>query len=151
MNPAHKSILPVLAAVGIFCAVTNRAWSQVTTNQVKSSSEISRDEARQRRAQASIAKGTIEAIDLLRRQIKLKTEDGSRTFTYTTRTYIFRDKDKITADSLKVGEVVALRFATDKDGAVLVVRIKARTPSELMEPPLLGPATATNPPPASQP
>ena len=150
MNPAHKSILPVLAAVGIACAVTNRAWSQGTTNQVKSSSEISRDEARQRRAQASIAKGPIEAIDLLRRQIKLKTEDGSRTFTYTTRTYIFRDKDKITADGLKVGEVIALRFAADKDGNVLVVRIKARTPSELMEPPALGPASATNSPSASQ-
>ena len=151
MNPAHKSILPVLAAVGIVCAITSRAWSQVATNQVKSSSEISRDEARQRRAQASIAKGTIEEIDLLRRQIKLKTEDGSRTFTYTTRTYIFRDKEKITPDGLKAGEVIALRFATDKDGNTLVVRIKARTPSELMEPPSFGPTSATNSPSASQP
>ena len=151
MNLAHKSIFPVLIAVGAICGIATRAWPQQTTNQVKSSSEISRDEARQRRAQAPIAKGPIEAIDLLRRQIKLKTEDGSRTFTYTTRTYIFRDKDKITADGLKVGEVIALRFAADKDGNVLVVRIKARTPSELMEPPSLSSTSVTNPPPAGQP
>jgi len=87
-----------------------------------------------------IAKGTIKEIDLLRHQIKLTTEDGLRTFTYTSRTYIFRDKEKITADNLKVGEVIALRFSTDKNGNVVVLRIKARTPSQLMEPPPLAPA-----------
>jgi len=53
-----------------------------------------------------IAKGTIKEIDLLRHQIKLTTEDGVRMSPYTSRTYIFRDKEKIIADNLKVGEVM---------------------------------------------
>jgi len=139
MNLAHKSILLILMTAGLIFASAGRAESQVATNQVKSSAETAREEARQRRAKMSIAKGTIKEIDLLRHQVKLTTEDGVRTFTYTSRTYIFRDKEKITVDGLKVGEVVALRFNTDKDGNVLVSRIKARTPSELMEPPPIAP------------
>ena len=135
MNVARKSILPILMATGFFFASTTRGGSQEATNPVKSSAETTREEARQRRAKMPIAKGTIKEIDLLRHQLKLTTEDGLRTFTYTSRTYIFRDKEKIAADNLKVGEVIALRFNTDKDGNVLVLRIKARTPSELMEPP----------------
>ena len=135
MNVARKFILPILAVVGLFFGSATRAATQDATNQVKSSAETAREEARQRRAKSNIAKGTIKEIDLLRRQIKVTTEDGLRTFTYTSRTYIFRDKEKIAADNLKVGEVIALRFNTDKDGNVLVLRIKARTPSELMEPP----------------
>jgi Cu/Ag efflux protein CusF len=144
MNVAHKSIFSVfLTACFIFTGVLP-AGSQEATNQGKSFLEVTRDEARQRRAKMPIAKGTIKEIDLLRHQIKLVTEDGPRTFTYTARTYIFRDKDKITADALKVGEIIALRFSTDKDGNVVVLRIKARTPSELMEPPSTGPPPTTN-------
>jgi len=135
MSMARKSILPILVVTGFFFVSTTRAVSQEATNQVKSSAATAREEARQRRAKLPIAKGTIKEIDLLRHQLKLTTEDGPRTFTYTSRTYIFRDKEKITADNLKVGEVIALRFNTDKDGNVVVLRIKARTPSELMEPP----------------
>ncbi len=151
MNVAHKSILSVLLAACFVLASATRGESQEATNQVKSSAETARDEARQRRAKMPIAKGAIKEIDLLRHQVKLTTEDGLRTFTYSSRTYIFRDKEKITADKLKVGEIVALRFNTDKDGNVLVQRIKARTPSELMEPPSSGPADATNAAAAKQP
>ena len=146
MNVARKSILPILGAAVLLFTSATRARSQEVTNQVKSSAEAAREEARLRRAKMPIAKGAIKEIDLLRHQIKLTTEDGPRTFTYTSRTYIFRDKEKITADNLKVGEVIALRFNTDKDGNVLVQRIKARTPSELMEPPSSGPAGTTNVP-----
>lgn len=151
MNAARKSTFPVLLIACLLFVSAIRAGSQEATNQVKSSVEIARDEARQRRAKMPLAKGAIKEIDLLRHQLKLTTEDGLRTFTYTSRTYIFRDKDKITADNLKVGEVVALRFNTDKDGNVLVLRIKARTPSELMEPPSPVPADATNSPASQQP
>ncbi len=140
MNVAHKSIFPVLLAASFVFASATRAGSQEAANQVKSSAESVREEARQRRAKMPIAKGAIKEIDLLRHQIKLTTEDGLRTFAYTSRTYIFRDKEKIAADNLKVGEIVALRFNTDKDGNMLVLRIKARTPSELMEPPPPAPA-----------
>jgi hypothetical protein len=151
MNVAHKSIFSVLLAGCFVLVCATRAGSQETTNQVRSTAEIARDEAHQRRAKMPIAKGTIKEIDLLRHQIKLATEDGPRVFTYTSRTYIFRDKDKITADALKVGEIVALRFNMDKDGNVVVLRIKARTPSELMEPPSTGPAPTTNFPAANPP
>jgi ribosomal protein S1 len=144
MNTAPKSIFPVLLAACFVFAFATHAGSQEATNQVKSSAQTARDEARQQRAKMPIAKGAIKEIDLLRHQVKLATEDGLRTFTYTSRTYIFRDKEKITADNLKVGEVVALRVTTDKDGNVLVLRIKARTPSELMEPPSPGLTDATN-------
>jgi len=140
MNMARKSILAILMAAGFLLASTIRGGSQEATNRVKSSVETAREEARQRRAKMPIAKGTIKEIDLLHHQIKLATEDGLRTFAYTSRTYIFRDKEKITADNLKVGEIIALRFNTDKDGNVVVLRIKARTPSELMEPPPTAPA-----------
>jgi len=140
MNVARKSIFPILLAATFFFASATRGVSQEATNRVKSSAATTREEARQRRAKLPIAKGTIKEIDLLRHQIKLTTEDGVRMFTYTSRTYIFRDKEKITADNLKVGEVIALRFNTDKDGNVVVLRIKARTPSELMEPPTPAPA-----------
>jgi hypothetical protein len=150
MNVARKSILPILGATALFFASATRTRSQDATNQVRSSEETVREEARQRRAKIG-AKGAIKEIDLLRRQIKLTTEDGPRTFIYTSRTYIFRDKEKITADNLKVGEVIAVQFKTDKDGSVNVLRIKARTPAELMEPPSTGPAETTNSPAVGQP
>ena len=151
MNVAQKSIFPVLLATCFVFTSATRAGSEGATNQVKSSAETARDEARQRRAKMPIAKGVIKEIDLLRHQIKLATEDGLRTFTYTSRTYIFRDKEKIAVDNLKVGEIVALRFNTDTDGNVLVLRIKTRTPSELMEPPSPGPTGTTNSPVGRQP
>jgi Cu/Ag efflux protein CusF len=105
-----------------------------------SSAPPPRSDAKQRRARQPIAKGTLKDVDLLRHQLKLTTEDGTRTFTYTARTYIFRDKDSITVDKLKRGEIIALRFDTDKDGNATVVRIKA-----------LGPPASTNQPANSAP
>ena len=63
--------------------------------------------------------------DLLRRMLKVKTEDGTRTFFYTEHVYIFRGKEKIAPDKLIVGEIIALRFDTDSDGRAIVRRIKA--------------------------
>ena len=87
------------------------------------------------RARLSIAKGALKEVDLLRHQLKLTTEDGLRTFIYTARTYIFRDKDKITVDKLKRGEIIAVRFDTDKDGNATIIRIKAQSlPSSTNQP-----------------
>ena len=91
----------------------------------ESTNRIAREEAKQRRAKLPLAKGTLQAHDFLRRTLKLKTEDGLRTFTYTDNTYIFRDKEKITPDKLAVGETIALRFYTDKNEQILIRRIKA--------------------------
>ena len=108
MNVARKFKLPILMVAGLFFVSATRAGSPDATNQVKSSAETAREEARQRRVKSNIAKGTIKEIDLLRHQLKLTTEDGLRTFTYTSRTYIFRYKEKIAADNLKLGEVIRI-------------------------------------------
>lgn len=135
INVARKSALPLAIIVWLSVFVVPSARSEESTNQVRSATETAREEARERRASLPIAKGTLQDIDLFRRQLKLKTEDGVRTFTYTTRTYVFRDKEKITADKLKVGEVIAVRFDTDKDGNHTLTRIKTdnpRPPSEAL-------------------
>jgi Cu/Ag efflux protein CusF len=139
MNPAQKLTTAVSLALMLVAVTVTSALAQ-TTNQPRSSADSPR------RSPLPIAKGVIEEIDLLRHQVKIKTEDGSKTFTYTTRTYVFRDKERITADSLKVGEVLALRFAPDADGNVVVVRMKVRTPLEVMEPPTFAPLESTNAP-----
>jgi hypothetical protein len=81
--------------------------------------------AKARRAQLPFAKGTLVANDLLRRVLKIKSKDGTRTFFYTEHTYIFRGKEKITADKLILGEIIALRFDRDSEGRAVVRRIKA--------------------------
>jgi hypothetical protein len=131
MKAARSSIrsmsaLSVLAASALLLA--DRAAGQNTGTTAKSESSLSREEAAQRRAKLPFAKGTLQAHDLLRHSLKVKTEDGVRTFTYTDRTYVFRGKDKITPDKLMIGESIALSFYTEADGRVLVKRIKAYGP-----------------------
>jgi hypothetical protein len=98
---------------------------QETAPDGKATNTVAGEAAKLRRAQLPFAKGVLQANDLLRRLLKLKTEDGVRTFAYTEHTYIFRGKEKITPDKLVVGETIALKFYTDKEGRVLVYRIKA--------------------------
>jgi Cu/Ag efflux protein CusF len=126
MNVARKSTLPALVLVWLVNSVATPVRCEVSTNQVKSATELAREEAKQRRARLPIAKGTLKEVDLLRHQLKLTTEDGLRTFTYSAQTYVFRDKDRITVDQLKRGEIIALRFDTDKDGKATVTRIKVQ-------------------------
>ena len=140
MNVARKFIIPVLIFVALFIRTAPSARCEDSTNPVQAATESAREEAKQRRARVPVAKGTLKEVDLLRHQLKLTTEDGVRTFIYTTRTYIFRDKDSITPDKLNRGEIVALRFNTDKDGNATVIRIKA-----------LGPPASTNQPASSAP
>jgi Cu/Ag efflux protein CusF len=126
MNVARKSTLPVLLFVWLVISVATPVRCEVSTNQFQPATEPAREQAKERRAKLPIAKGVLKEVDLLRRQLKLTTEDGVRTFTYTEKTYIFRDKDKITVDKLKRGEIIAVRFNTDKDGNATVIRIKAQ-------------------------
>ena len=140
MNVARKSTLPFLVFVWLVISAATPVRCEVSTNQVKPATEPAREEAKERRARLPIAKGVLKEVDLLRRQLKLTTGDGVRTFTYTEKTYIFRDKDKITVDKLKRGEIIAVRFDTDKDGNATVIRIKAQ-----------GSASSTNQPANSAP
>ena len=131
MNAAQRSIL------SMFIPVTFVTMALVfVTGAIAQESATSAAAAA--RAKLPFAKGTLDSIDLFRHQLKLKTGDGLRTFSYTANTYIFRGKEKITPDGLKVGETIALRFYTDADGQVLVRRIKAygTTQSVRTEPPV---------------
>ncbi|HUJ72952.1 MAG TPA: hypothetical protein VLZ30_11965 [Verrucomicrobiae bacterium] len=140
MSVAQKSTLSILLCVWLVVSTATPVRCQVSTNQVKSAQEQAHEEGKQRRARLPIAKGVLKEIDLLRHQLKLTTEDGVRTFTYTERTYIFRDKEKITVDKLNRGEVIALRFDTDKDGNAIVNRIKVQSaPVSTNQPPTSAP------------
>jgi hypothetical protein len=70
------------------------------------------------------AKGILVKLELNAHRITLKTDQGSRTFALTPRTYIFRGKEKIPADRLVLGEEVKLSFYTNDLGQTLVKRIK---------------------------
>ncbi|HTS19044.1 MAG TPA: hypothetical protein VMP11_15830, partial [Verrucomicrobiae bacterium] len=110
-------------------AVARPVRSQDSTNPVRSATDAARERERQERAGLPIAKGTLTSIDFARHEIQLKTVDGVQTLLYTLRTYVFRSKQKITVDGLKVGETIAVRFDTDPAGVRTIVRIKAYAPS----------------------
>jgi Cu/Ag efflux protein CusF len=140
MSVAQKFTLSIFLSVWLVISIATPVRCEVSTNQVKSATELAHEEGKQRRARLPIAKGVLKQVDLLRHQLKLTTEDGVRTFTYTERTYIFRDKEKITVDKLNRGEIIAVRFDTDKDGNAIVNHIKVQSPP-----------ASTNQPPTSAP
>jgi Cu/Ag efflux protein CusF len=143
---ARKSTRPLLIIVWLIFSATAPVGSGDATNLVWSATETTREDAGQRRAKPPTAKGMLKEVDLLRHQLTLTTEDGMRTFTYTARTYMFRDKEKITADKLKVGDVVALRIETDKDGNATVIRLKTYSATPTPGAALPNPPASTNQP-----
>jgi len=151
MNVGRKSARVFLVVVWLSIPAVAAVRAQESSNHVSAAPETAREQARLQRLKRPIAKGTLQEIDLLRRQLKLKTEDGVRTFAYTARTYIFRDKEKITADKLKVGEVIAVRFVTDKDGnhTLTIIKTDEPMPSDSALPPI--PPASTNQLPDSAP
>ena len=150
MNVARQPVLIFFLAACLMCVASATVRSEDSTNRVKSATDLAREQARQQRQNLPFVKGTLKGIDFLRHELRLKTADGVRTFTYTPRTYIFRDKDKVTVDKLKIGEIIALSFNTDNDGVSTVVRIKAYgTPAAAATPP--GPSASTNQLPSTSP
>ena len=146
MNMSRKSTRSLLIIVWLVFSTVAPVRAVDLTNQVRSAADAAHEDARQHRAKVPIAKGILKEVDLLRHQLTLTTGDGVRTFTYTARTYMFRGKEKITADKLKVGDVVALRIETDKDGNTTVFRLKtySATPTPDAAPP--NPPASTNQP-----
>jgi Cu/Ag efflux protein CusF len=143
MIVARQPVRLLFLAAGLMCFASAPVRSEESTNQVKSATDLAREKARQQRQNLPFTKGTLRDIDFLRHELRLATVDGVRTFTYTPQTYIFRDKDKVAVDNLKIGEIIALRFNTDNDGNSTVVRIKAYGPPTTDGPPP-GPAISTN-------
>jgi Cu/Ag efflux protein CusF len=70
------------------------------------------------------AKGVLVKLEVNARRITLKTDDGLRTFQLTPRTYIFRGKEKLSADKLLLGEEIKLTYYTNDLGQTIVRRIK---------------------------
>lgn len=150
MNVARQSAQLLFLVAGLMCLASPTVQSQDSTNQVKSAADLAQEKNRQQRQNLPFAKGTLTDIDYQQHALRLKTVDGMRTFVYTPRTYIFRDKDKITIDKLKTGEIIALRFNTDSEGIGTIVRIKAYGPPTTDGPPP-GPAISTNQLPSTSP
>lgn len=152
-RPITVARLPVrllFLAGWLICAASTPVRSQDSTNEAQSATDLAQERNRQQRQSLPFAKGTLTDIDFQQHALRVKTVDGERTFAYTPRTYIFRDKVKITMEKLKVGETIALRFRTENDGTSTIIRIKAYgTPST--DAPQSGPATATNQLPSTAP
>jgi Cu/Ag efflux protein CusF len=74
------------------------------------------------------AKGIIEKLDLAARRITVKTDRGPRAFDLTSRTYVFRGKEKLTLDKLKLGDSIKLNYYTNDLGQALIRRIKVDQP-----------------------
>jgi Cu/Ag efflux protein CusF len=136
MSVAQKFTLSILVSMWLIISTAIPVWCEASTNEVKSATELAREEGKERRAKSHQAKGVLKDIDLLRHQLKLTTEDGVQTFTYTERTFFFRDKERTSMDKLSRGEVIALRFNTDTNGNATVTVIKTQTlPASTNQPP----------------
>lgn len=70
------------------------------------------------------ARGTLAKLDLTAKTLTLATPEGDRTFLFTPTTYIFRGKQKISADQLQSGELVHLTYFTNDAHQVTIRRIK---------------------------
>jgi hypothetical protein len=81
------------------------------------------------------ATGTIEQLDLAGQRLGVRTPVGPRVFGVTPRTYIFRGKEKISLDKLKIGESIKLSYRTNEQGQALVTRIKVVLPDTTADPP----------------
>jgi hypothetical protein len=83
------------------------------------------------------AQGRLEKIDVGKQKLTMAAPGGPYHFSYQDRTYIFLNKEKVTADALKPGDVLHLNFVTNSVGEATIRRIKAEReePSDTVPPP----------------
>jgi hypothetical protein len=74
------------------------------------------------------AAGTIRKVDASGKLLIIATPAGSQTLAVTERTYLFRGKEKLTVDRLKVGEVVKINYYTNETGQAFIRRLKVALP-----------------------
>ena len=86
---------------------------------------------------APFARGILLRHDTRELELTIKISTNQQTFHYTPNTYIFRGTEKLTADKLKPGDLLKLRFTTATNGWLLVNRIKIDTNAPM--PSLRGP------------
>jgi hypothetical protein len=70
------------------------------------------------------AKGAILQIDRNSQLFLLDTPDGPREFLWTIHTYVYRGKEKLSMDKLRVGDHIKLAYHTNERGLAEVKRIK---------------------------
>jgi Cu/Ag efflux protein CusF len=74
------------------------------------------------------AKGTIEKVDAAAKRVTVATPSGSRTFALTERTYVYRGKEKIGLDKLKIGDATKINYYTNETGQAFIRRLKIDQP-----------------------
>ena len=70
------------------------------------------------------AKGMIETVDVVSKRITVNTTAGSRVFIVTDRSFLYRGKEKISVEKLKLGEFIKLNYFTNESGQAVVRRLK---------------------------
>ncbi len=70
------------------------------------------------------AAGTIQTVDKSGKIFTLATAKGPLTVALTDRTYLYRGKEKLTADKLKLGDSVKINYFTNETGQAFVRRLK---------------------------
>jgi Cu/Ag efflux protein CusF len=74
------------------------------------------------------AAGTIKTMDSSGKLLTVVTAKGTRTFGVTERTYIYRGKEKLTSDKLKIGDSVKINYFTNETGQAFIRRLKVQPP-----------------------
>ena len=81
------------------------------------------------------AAGTIQKLDANARLVTILTPKGSQTLALTDRTYLYRGKDKLTPDKLKVGDSIKINYYTNDTGQAFIRRLKVDQASPSAEHP----------------
>jgi hypothetical protein len=70
------------------------------------------------------AAGTIQTVDKSGKVFTIITAKGPLTIALTDRTYLYRGKEKLAADKLKIGDSIKINYFTNETGQVFVRRLK---------------------------
>jgi Cu/Ag efflux protein CusF len=114
------------STVMVFASLVSPGLRAQETNPAPGASADAGDGAPDRPARppSPFAKGTILQIDHNSQLFLLDTADGPREFLWTARTYVYRGKEKLSMDKLRVGDRIKLAFRVNERGLAEVKRIK---------------------------
>ena len=79
--------------------------------------------------QYPFATGTIQKLDINAKLVTILMPKGSQTMAWTDRTYLYRGKDKLTPDKLKIGDSIKINYYTNETGKAFIRRLKVDRPS----------------------
>ena len=75
------------------------------------------------------AAGSIQKLDASAKLVTILTPKGPQTLAWTDRTYLYRGKEKISADNLKIGDSIKINYFTNETGKAIIRRLKVASPS----------------------